>query len=402
MRPMCILKQFKTAGEFTTSLGRVPKQYHVNNSSALLIFGSINYTKAYDYINAISTNTHDTIYPIKYKNNRAPMVIWASEFFDSNHGGHNELNFSTYISRNNQCIEYDIDIDETPFHLFNTTTDAKTVASTPCAIYNNDPKVVAYNKEFLHLPAMLAKGEGLNVNGNDTTFDWLDNETNQTIIKGNVVQKNSFKDVYQLYQAVGFKGFWDSISSPYLHGIVINLDGLPADVYIQAPQKNTAVFAWDDTTGNIDIQHESVKEFEYKPLLCSHYTNMKFVYQPGEQDAKESTPSLSRGIPSYIGPDGWELTEAQKPYKTTKIFKKNSIPIGFTSRHNTKEGVTGLIHVVEGELELTIFANGKDIETDKILVIKKDQRAISAPQQWHQVAAKSDDVQFYVEFWKIP
>eukprot|EP01084_Bolivina_argentea_P066923 121999_1 len=118
--------------------------------------------------------------------------------------------------------------------------------------------------------------------------------------------------------------------------------------------------------------------------------------------SNDSLPTLSKEIPSYIGPSHWKLTTAHKPYKTTKIFNKDTVPRGLTSRHNTKKEVTGLIHVVEGELKVTVFANKKDIKTDQILIVKKGQCAISAPQAWHKVAANTDDMKFYVEFWKIP
>eukprot|EP00483_Globobulimina_turgida_P002144 UN02146 len=113
-------------------------------------------------------------------------------------------------------------------------------------------------------------------------------------------------------------------------------------------------------------------------------------------------PTLSKEIPAYIGPPNWKLTDAHKAYKTTKIFNKDTIPRGLTSRHNTKKGVTGLIHVVEGELKVIVFANKSDIQTDQILIIKKGQCAIAAPQTYHKVAANTDDMRFYVEFWKIP
>eukprot|EP01083_Nonionella_stella_P065009 169918_1 len=116
----------------------------------------------------------------------------------------------------------------------------------------------------------------------------------------------------------------------------------------------------------------------------------------------DQKPALSKGIPSYIGPRGWELTKAHKPYKTSKIFNRNTVPRGLTSRHIPKADVTELVHVIEGELNLIMFANRKDIETDQTFTIKKNQRAICSPQQRHKIVSYSDDVQFYVEFWKVP
>eukprot|EP00483_Globobulimina_turgida_P011221 UN11242 len=115
----------------------------------------------------------------------------------------------------------------------------------------------------------------------------------------------------------------------------------------------------------------------------------------------DSHPALSKDIPSCFGPPNWKLTDAHKPYHTTPIWNKDTIPGALTKRHNTPKGVTGLIHVVEGELKVTVFANKKDVPTDEILILKKGECAISAPQEYHKVAANTDDMKFYVEFWKI-
>ena len=119
------------------------------------------------------------------------------------------------------------------------------------------------------------------------------------------------------------------------------------------------------------------------------------------QNTESMKPCLSNGIPSnIIGPSQWNLlTDAHKACKTTKIFTKNTVPRGLTSRHNTKQGVFGLIHVIEGELKLTVFANKNEIKQDEIFIVKKGQCAITAPQQWHKVSANSQDMKFYVEFW---
>ena len=282
MRPKSIIQKFTTAGEVTTSMGKMPKQYHVYDSTALLIFGSIKYEAVYYHLNGSSSHAY---YPIKYRNQRAPMIVWMSDFYDSNHGDHNELNFTTYIGKNNLAIEYaDINIDQTPFSFFNTITDASTVTSTPCAVYNNCPKVVSYNTEYLNLPVKLAKGDGLTMDGDNSKFEWIDNETNKNIISGSVEKTASFQDIYDLYKAIGFKSLLQTMAAPYQYTNVMNLDGKLADVYLQAPKQNTAIFSWNEETMDVRIEHETIKEFEFEPLICSHYTNMQFVYQPAEQD----------------------------------------------------------------------------------------------------------------------
>eukprot|EP01083_Nonionella_stella_P217005 779338_1 len=120
-----------------------------------------------------------------------------------------------------------------------------------------------------------------------------------------------------------------------------------------------------------------------------------------EADDADTLPELSKEIPSYIGPSNWKLTDKHKPYKTTEIFNRWNTPTKFTSRHNTKAGVTGIIHAVSGELTVTIFANKNDVLEDQELVIKEGQCAICNPQQWHKIFSHDPHMSFYVEFWKL-
>ncbi len=51
------------------------------------------------------------------------------------------------------------------------------------------------------------------------------------------------------------------------------------------------------------------------------------------------------------------LPKDVKPYKRTPLFTASTVPKGVLSRHNTKEGTWGLIHVEKGQLRYTIFAD---------------------------------------------
>lgn len=126
------------------------------------------------------------------------------------------------------------------------------------------------------------------------------------------------------------------------------------------------------------------------------------IFKPKDINSESQTPVLSKEIPSKIvGIPQWKLVKGvHRPYKTTKIFNKETVPRGLTSRHNTKINVYGLIHVIKGELKVTIFKNNADIIKDKIFIVKRGECCITAPQQWHKVTPNTDDMQFYVEFWK--
>lgn len=41
------------------------------------------------------------------------------------------------------------------------------------------------------------------------------------------------------------------------------------------------------------------------------------------------------------------------PYRSTPIFDETSLPTALRTRHSTKAGVWGMVHVLEGQLKLT-------------------------------------------------
>lgn len=79
------------------------------------------------------------------------------------------------------------------------------------------------------------------------------------------------------------------------------------------------------------------------------------------------------------------------PYKKTKIYDECTVPAGFRSKHSTKPGVWGLIHILDGALFYTDFETG--VETR----LGPEARKLVLPQAPHSVRANGP-VRFYVEF----
>ncbi len=76
------------------------------------------------------------------------------------------------------------------------------------------------------------------------------------------------------------------------------------------------------------------------------------------------------------------LPETISAYKKTPVFTAETVPKGLLADHQTKAGTWGLITVLEGELDYTI--------TD----------ASREPEILHHVLPVTDDVVFYVEFYR--
>jgi tellurite resistance-related uncharacterized protein len=87
-------------------------------------------------------------------------------------------------------------------------------------------------------------------------------------------------------------------------------------------------------------------------------------------------------------PDGFE------PYRRTSEFTTETIPDALRSAHNTKPGVWGLIHVVDGQLLYRVL----DPVSETVLHPGGPPGVIE-PQVLHEVAPLGP-VRFFVEFYR--
>ncbi|PBN42922.1 DUF1971 domain-containing protein [Sphingobium sp. D43FB] len=84
-----------------------------------------------------------------------------------------------------------------------------------------------------------------------------------------------------------------------------------------------------------------------------------------------------------------------EPYRSTPIFDENTLPDALRNRHQTKEGVWGLIRVLEGELNLTY------VEPHSEKVLTPGSPGLVAPQQIHFVTALGP-LRMQVDFYNEP
>jgi tellurite resistance-related uncharacterized protein len=91
--------------------------------------------------------------------------------------------------------------------------------------------------------------------------------------------------------------------------------------------------------------------------------------------------------------DRQEIPNGYAPYRRTPLFTNESIPKGLRSRHTTKKGVWGIIHVRSGSLRYRIH---DPYNTETILGF--DRQGVVLPEVEHEIEP-IDNVEFFVEFW---
>lgn len=97
------------------------------------------------------------------------------------------------------------------------------------------------------------------------------------------------------------------------------------------------------------------------------------------------------------------LPDNVKKYSTVpnkaKYFTADKTPKGLLNKHTTKEGTWGLIRVFTGKLDMeySIFEPQESVH-----VLDPTSVGVIEPTMLHQVKPLSDDLEFVVEFWRVP
>lgn len=91
------------------------------------------------------------------------------------------------------------------------------------------------------------------------------------------------------------------------------------------------------------------------------------------------------------------------------VFTADTIPKGLLKEHSTKEGTWGIIKVLKGELEYVLEqpdssnSNSTTTTTSEITFqLTSNFHGVIQPKQLHHVRPLSPDVEFVVEFYRVP
>jgi len=79
-------------------------------------------------------------------------------------------------------------------------------------------------------------------------------------------------------------------------------------------------------------------------------------------------------------------------------FTAEKIPRGLLKQHSTKKGTWGIIRVNKGSLEYQI----NEPSPPRIFELTAPAKGVIEPTVLHQVRALSDDLEFVVEFYRLP
>lgn len=136
--------------------------------------------------------------------------------------------------------------------------------------------------------------------------------------------------------------------------------------------------AEDDWVAELDCHH--LQHVRHKPP----FFNREWV------ETEEGRAGMLGSELDCVRCDRLEFPVGISEYKRTPEFTETTIPAGLLKEHNTKPGVWGLIHVLDGRLLYTL-ADGREF------VLSPGVLGIVVPEMLHQVRADGK-VRFCVAF----
>jgi tellurite methyltransferase len=143
--------------------------------------------------------------------------------------------------------------------------------------------------------------------------------------------------------------------------------------------------------------HQDFEQHWVAELDCGHCQHTRheppFFPRPWVITASGRSEHLGQLLNCVLC-DRQEIPDGYAPYRRTPLFTNESIPQGLRSRHTTKKGLWGKIHIQSGSLRYRIH---EPYHTD--IILDCDRPGIVLPEVEHEVEP-IDNVEFFVEFWK--
>lgn len=83
--------------------------------------------------------------------------------------------------------------------------------------------------------------------------------------------------------------------------------------------------------------------------------------------------------------------------RRTPLFTGDTLPANLKVRHQTRDGVVSVVAVVQGRIEVTLFAHGADTE-GRTVEVAEGQHWTIEPRQPFRLHCLTPDTRLHIEF----
>lgn len=266
-----LFKQYPLDGTTTISTGQVRTPYHIYDGYGVFIGGTVDLAATQQLL------SQETVTPVRTADGSSFMGIWVCNFTDASLDPHHELQFSFFGSGKNA--------EPASSHPLSLLTlmmqpDARMMCH---GLWNNSPRVVAYNRELLSLNARRADSS-IDEESGTLTFSFHDQEDNKPILTGRLadVRRLSLQANWDLIVNFGFRRLWEIAQQPWINLKILNPTGvvLSRNAVADSYTKNDTnlVRYFDGLTDRLEFGETPYGALNFKPQFLQYMKGFKFVY----------------------------------------------------------------------------------------------------------------------------
>jgi hypothetical protein len=277
-----LFKKFPLTGSAATSEGIVPTPYHIYDGDGVFIGGTANLAAVYELLRT------EFVLPVETSDGETLMGIWICNFTDASLGAHHELQFSFFTTDNNTVP---VSSHELSLISLMTRPEARMLCH---GLWNNTPRVVAYNRELLSLDARLSRSE-ITSSKRMFSFDFHDSITGRPILNGDFAKKPSLRASWDLISHLGLRRTLEFSRQPWVKLAILNPAGisLPTNEVAESYTKNdkNLVRYFDEGTDRLEFGDNIYARLGFRPQFVQYMEGFKFVYlHPGVKGSQLGEP----------------------------------------------------------------------------------------------------------------
>ncbi len=267
-----LFRQYPLNGHAMLSTGPVPTPYHVYDGHGIFIGGTANL----EAVRKLLLPEH--VYPAMTTTGEALMGLWIFDFADASLGAHHELQFSIFVSEANarQVAMHRLALIEAMV----TRPDIRMLCH---GLWNNQPQVVAYNRELLALDARLS-ASSIERDARSIRFSASDHATGKPVLAGHVarIRHASWQANLALMGRLGMRRLRELAMQPWIRMPVVNPVGalLEENAIAQSftRAEASALRYFDPQRDRLLFGDSRYSHLQFQPQFVQLMEGFKFVY----------------------------------------------------------------------------------------------------------------------------
>jgi hypothetical protein len=266
-----LFRQYPLDGEATISAGAVPTPYHVYDGHGLFIGGTADLAVARELL------AGEQVTPVQTDDGRALMGVSIFDFTDASLGAHHELQFSLFVSRTRL-----LSFSTNRLTLLDLMLTRPGVQMLCHGLWNNTPKVVAYNRELVGLDARRSRSR-IERGADAVRFLIADDRTGVPVLEGRIDRpwRSSLLANLALAARLGLRRMFRLARQPWIRVPVLNpvSEALPRNAVAETctTAESSALRYFDAARDRLAFGATRYRRLQFQPQFVQYLDGFKFV-----------------------------------------------------------------------------------------------------------------------------